>query len=897
MEDLKSTSEELGELRSQLKALANRYSIEILQVLSPKTGEIIPNLGWDNIVVNILHILGYPPPKNTSKDVKTQYSVEYAEVKKKFASGGTLYESMNKIVKAGFVQASGEKGKKQRKFMITHSGRLALSAVHGMLGPIASDTEVKRTARILLRYKNYVRLLPAQRKFLNEVGDIEGNLIIQMPPGSGKTFLAMIAILINLQKGKRCLYASPYLSIIRQVIEEYGELFKELGYSMIRHDGYYRASEADLKSADLIVAVYETALMGILQRKEWTEEFGLVVVDELTEIDSWVSKVRHNNLGTDRSTKLDCLTTLLKRKAQIITLSARFGNTEEVAEWLDAEVFRPSVRMVPDEHLVFLREEGIGIHSCDGTQNAVFKTENDIEAVLQHLDDYEEKSVLFVVSFRMKSEFLARFLSTRHPRIINKDIVNYVVGQDGELPIIGRLKEILEKGIAFHHAGVNARVRARLEEKIKTGGIRTVVSTTGITAGTSFPFDCVIIIHDAGMAYLQTRSRYLQIAGRIGEYHLAKYGGRVYLIFQEPSRTYNTPAELQETFLHRPLTPLNSGVLYPALVANLMMREVVMKRKFKQETIEKNVSEIASATFRSMVDEKYLDSIKEMVSKLFEWFIDSEVIEKSSDDYKLSKDFKAAVLAGLDIIKYISVRNLLLELDYNTSEETLIDLLMNFDIPQSIRPKSLIPTEIELQLMGIPPVKDWYAKFVEARERIKRYVIGDWIKEATIANMMPKVIQLSHEVRNGKDPVSGSDLDEGDIDILVVECSNLANNLSIFFRSLKKLKLGKRMEILSNQLRYGIKADLAEFDLMELMIHQDNAMPVSRIERTDARILYDNGYRTISEVVRNDLDAKKKGLARERFAENSGLDLDYAIDVYKSALAHIRAKFDDDDDE
>ena len=105
------------------------------------------------------------------------------------------------------------------------------------------------------------------------------------------------------------------------------------------------------------------------------------------------------------------------------------------------------------------------------------------------------------------------------------------------------------------------------------------------------------------------------------------------------------------------------------------------------------------------------------------------------------------------------------------------------------------------------------------------------------------------------------------------------------------------MEIFSNQLRYGIKADLAEYDLMELMIRQGNGMPVSRIERTDARILFDNGYRTISEVVRKDIDAKKKGLARERFVKNSGLDLDYALDVYKSALAHIRAKFTDDDDE
>ncbi|MHA1481516.1 MAG: hypothetical protein ACTSQZ_08850 [Candidatus Thorarchaeota archaeon] len=98
MDDLKSKSDELGALRGQLKALANRYSIEILQVLSPKTGDIIPNLGWEDIVSRILMLMGYPVPKEVRAEGRTKYQVEYEEVRKRFASGGTLYESMNKIV-------------------------------------------------------------------------------------------------------------------------------------------------------------------------------------------------------------------------------------------------------------------------------------------------------------------------------------------------------------------------------------------------------------------------------------------------------------------------------------------------------------------------------------------------------------------------------------------------------------------------------------------------------------------------------------------------------------------------------------------------------------------------------------------------------------------------------
>jgi len=52
-------------------------------------------------------------------------------------------------------------------------------------------------------------------------------------------------------------------------------------------------------------------------------------------------------------------------------------------------------------------------------------------------------------------------------------------------------------------------------------------------------------------------------------------------------------------------------------------------------------------------------------------------------------------------------------------------------------------------------------------------------------------------------------------------------------------------------------------------------------------------------VIRKDIDASKKGLARDRFSQNCGLDIDLAKEVYKAAMIHIRAQLegDDDDDE
>ncbi|GAG66619.1 unnamed protein product [marine sediment metagenome] len=211
-----------------------------------------------------------------------------------------------------------------RRFMITHDGRLALASVGQLGGPVGAGTEVQRAAKTLLKHKNFISLLPAQKKFVREFGDIDGNLVIQMPPGSGKTFLAMIVILLKLQEGKRCFYLSPYTSLSRQIVDEYGTLLNDLGYSVVRHDGISQATDTELENADLAVVMYETFAAALLQKKKWTNTIGLSVIDELTELDSTQPSVQPEFIGSDRSVKLDFIISLLKESSQILTLSSIF---------------------------------------------------------------------------------------------------------------------------------------------------------------------------------------------------------------------------------------------------------------------------------------------------------------------------------------------------------------------------------------------------------------------------------------------------------------------------------------------------------------------------------------------------------------------------------------------
>ena len=105
--------EDLSKLRDQLKALSNRHAIEILQVLSPKTGEMVPTLGWDGIVEGMLALEGVLQPVSTSHTEKSQQQAAYDKQRQTLMSGGTIYETMNKLVRSGFVISTGDKGRKQ----------------------------------------------------------------------------------------------------------------------------------------------------------------------------------------------------------------------------------------------------------------------------------------------------------------------------------------------------------------------------------------------------------------------------------------------------------------------------------------------------------------------------------------------------------------------------------------------------------------------------------------------------------------------------------------------------------------------------------------------------------------------------------------------------------------
>ena len=667
---------------------------------------------------------------------------------------------------------------------------------------------------------------------------------------------------------------SPYTSLSRQIVDEYGPLLQDMGYSVVRFDGLTPATDADLESADLAIVMYETFASEIL------------VIDELTELDSYQTSVESQNLGTDRSVKLDFIVTVLKERSQILTLSSRFGDTESIAEWLDASVFRPNVRLTPDEFIVEKTEQGIEIRSSDGTQKAMFQRDDFLDAVMDHIQDYEKKSILFVVGARYRAQGIARRLANSHPRKIQKEVVERILGTGESLPLSTRLSKTLSSGVAFHHSGLDAGVRQRLEQAIKDRVVRTVVSTTGITSGMSFPFDSVVILFDSNMYFLSARSRYLQIAGRIGEYHLAQYGGRVYLVFEGPFQEMPSSEIMVERFLHKPLEPLCPGPLYPSLAVSILVRDMIGYNSKTKDDSKKKFLEFLGNTYRGKMNPEYRRKMKKFFDTMFTWLVKAHILESGTKGYKVDKEARKAILAGMDPIDYIQTKGTISKLEETDSESVFIDLLLDFRLPQSIRPRTFVPSINELKIMELNSPEEWYMKLVPQREEIKRSVLARWLDEQEVTTIISETREIA----------KGISLDEGDLDSLLGICSASAENLSRFLQVKRTKKIAERFHVLSRQLQYGVHPDLADSDLLDLRFIEGDNSPSSRISRTTARRLYENGYHSISDVVRKDIDASKKGLARDRFANNCGLEPELARGVYKAAMMHIRSRIKVSDD-
>ncbi len=192
--------------------------------------------------------------------------------------------------------------------------------------------------REVLALNSFKSFNPLQKKALKK--DIfSKNVVVSAPTASGKTIIAELCALNTIiNKKKKVIYTCPLKALASEHFNEFKKKYsKPLNVRVALSTGDLDSSSKHLANYDLVFATNEKVDSLIRHRANWLSSVGLLVVDEVHELDS------------DRGATLEMVISKLLSivpSIQLLALSATIPNAKEIAEWMKAELIESSFRPV-----------------------------------------------------------------------------------------------------------------------------------------------------------------------------------------------------------------------------------------------------------------------------------------------------------------------------------------------------------------------------------------------------------------------------------------------------------------------------------------------------------------------------------------------------------------------
>jgi helicase len=407
-----------------------------------------------------------------------------------------------------------------------------------------AELDVPSQVKRLLAEKGIDELYPPQEDAI-KTGVLSGhNLVMASPTASGKTLIAELCALKHvLQRSGKVLYLTPLRALTWEKYEEfqsYTQLVKPDGRK-IRvgvSTGDMDNSSPWLEAYDIVICTNEKCDSLLRHRSPWMSGISLVIADEI------------HLIASDRGPTLEvCLARLrqMSPRIQILALSATIRNAEEISEWLDADSVAIVWRPVELKEGVAL---GNHITFADGTVRDIelHHKQDQINLALNAISD-EGQSLIFVES-RRRAESTARAAANALQRFITKRQSIELLKLASEILVHGEktrltddLAYCVERGSAFHHAGLNREHRRLIEEGFKRGSIKILSATPTLAAGVNLPARTVVIgnykrfIPGYGMHPIKVLE-YKQMSGRAGRPTYDDYGEALLIASSEDELEY-----------------------------------------------------------------------------------------------------------------------------------------------------------------------------------------------------------------------------------------------------------------------------------------------------------------------------------------------------------------------
>ncbi len=401
-----------------------------------------------------------------------------------------------------------------------------------------------------------------------EKGATDGeNLVAAVPTASGKTMIAALAMLSAVQRGGKALYIVPLRALASEKQAEF-EAYERFGVTTGVTTGNYESTSDWLATKDIIVATSEKVDSLVRNGADWLSELTCVVSDEVHLIDD-----------RTRGPTLEVTLAKLRRlnpTLQVVALSATVGNADEIADWLEASLVDREWRPIDLRMGVHY---GNALNFDDGSTREVpvEGTEKQEAALVRDILAEGGSSLVFVNS-RRNAEAAARRLGGVSSETLTDDEqadladLAAAIRDDSDTETSRELADCVERGSAFHHAGLSATQRSLVEDAFRERLLKVISATPTLAAGVNTPARRVIVRDwrrfdpsAGGMAPLDVLEVH-QMMGRAGRPGLDPYGEAVLL-----AKSHEDSEELFDRYIWADPEPVRSKLAaQPALRTHVL---------------------------------------------------------------------------------------------------------------------------------------------------------------------------------------------------------------------------------------------------------------------------------------------------------------------------------------
>ncbi|KAL9306847.1 putative RNA helicase [Arabidopsis thaliana] len=331
------------------------------------------------------------------------------------------------------------------------------------------------------------------------------NILLCAPTGAGKTNVAMLTILQQLEMNRntdgtynhgdyKIVYVAPMKALVAEVVGNLSNRLKDYGVTVRELSGDQSLTGREIEETQIIVTTPEK--WDIITRKSgdrtYTQLVRLLIIDEI--------HLLHDNRGPVLEsivarTLRQIETT--KENIRLVGLSATLPNYEDVALFLRVDLKKGLFKFDRSYRPVPLHQQYIGISVKKPLQR--FQLMNDLcyqkvlagagkhqVLIFVHSRKETSKTARAIRDTAMANDTLSRFLKedsvTRDVLHSHEDIVKN-----------SDLKDILPYGFAIHHAGLSRGDREIVETLFSQGHVQVLVSTATLAWGVNLPAHTVII--------------------------------------------------------------------------------------------------------------------------------------------------------------------------------------------------------------------------------------------------------------------------------------------------------------------------------------------------------------------------------------------------------------------